>query len=130
LFGLVIVLMMRIEMAVRMRVAGAVRMLVFVLVKHDLQSAPEGIGNATQGSEARNVITPLEARDHRFRHRKPFRELLLGLARVSAQLEQAPRALRSDRNAVIGGLPRRAILVRFRDNSSLANVRSQASYIC
>src|SRR6516164_1623659 len=102
------VLMVWVEMAVRMRVAGAIRMLMFVLVEHDLQAMAEGIGDAAQGPEARNMITAFEARDHRFRHREPLRELSLRLARASAQLEQAPGALRRDRDAVIGQVLRRA----------------------
>jgi hypothetical protein len=130
LFVPVIVLMVRLEMAVRMRVAGTVRMLVFVLVEHDLQAAPKGIGNAAQGSEARNMIAALEPRDHRLGHAKSLGELLLRLTRASAQLEQTSGALRSDCNAVIGRARKSAILNGLLHCSSLANLRSQASQNC
>ena len=45
-----IVLMVWVEMAVRVRVAGTIRMLVLVLVEHDLLQTAEGIGDAAQGS--------------------------------------------------------------------------------
>jgi hypothetical protein len=41
-----IVLMVRIEVAVRMRVPRTIRMLVFVLVKYDFEATAEGIGYA------------------------------------------------------------------------------------
>jgi hypothetical protein len=105
----VIVPMVWIEMAVRMRVAGAVRMRVFVFVEDNFQAPAERTGNAAQSSQAWDVIAALEARDHRFRHRKSFRELSLRLARLSPQLEQASRALRSDRDAVIRRTLRNAV---------------------
>jgi hypothetical protein len=43
-----IMLMFRIVMAMRMRVAGPIRMLVFVLMEHDLQTPPERIGDPAQ----------------------------------------------------------------------------------
>jgi hypothetical protein len=101
-----IVLMVRVEMAARMGVAGTICMLVFVLVEHDLQAAPEGVGDAAQGSQAWNMISAFETRDHRFRHREPRCQLFLRLACLSAQLEQTPGALRRDRDAVIRCVPR------------------------
>jgi hypothetical protein len=126
----VIVPMVWIEMAVRMRVAGAVRMLVFVFVEDNFQAPAERTGNAAQSSQAWDVIAALEARDHRFRHRKSFRELLLRLTSVGAQLEQAPGALRSDRNAVVGGELQGAILDRLLHRLSLANLRTMTSHNC
>jgi len=87
-----IVLMIGITMAVMVRVAGSVRVLVFVLVEDDLQAAPEGIGDAAQGGEARDMVAPLQAGDHRLRHADPRRELFLRFPRMGAQLEQAAGA--------------------------------------
>jgi len=47
-----IVLMVRIVMAMWMRVAGAIRVLVFVLVEHDLQAPAECIGDPAQRPQA------------------------------------------------------------------------------
>jgi hypothetical protein len=57
----VIVLMIRIIVAVGVRVAGSVRVNVFVFVEDDLKAAPEGIGDAAQRGEAWDVIAPLQA---------------------------------------------------------------------
>jgi len=43
-----IVLMLRIVMAMWLRVAGPIRMLVFVLMEHDLQAPAECIGDPAQ----------------------------------------------------------------------------------
>ena len=74
-------------MAMGVRVAGSVRMLVFVLVEDDFQTPAERIGNAAQGGEARNMIAAFETRDHGLGHPKPLRQLLLRLAGVSPKLK-------------------------------------------
>lgn len=89
-------------MAVGVRVAGSIRVYVFVLMEDDLKAAPERIGDAAQRGEAWDVITALQARDHGLGHGKPFRELLLCFTRVGAKLEQAVSALGGDRDAVVG----------------------------
>lgn len=91
-----IVLMIGIVVAVRMRVADSVRMLVFVLVEDDLQVSAERIGDAAQGGEARDMITALEARDHGLGHFKPLCQLLLRLAGFGPKLEQTVGTLGSD----------------------------------
>jgi hypothetical protein len=97
----VIVLMVGIVMAVWVRVAGSVRVLVFVLVEYDLQAPAERISDAAQRLLAWNMIAAFEARDHGFCHPKSLRQLLLSLACMSAKLEQAVSALGGDCDAVI-----------------------------
>jgi hypothetical protein len=100
-------LMIGIVVGMRMGMASSVGMDVFVLVEDDLQPAPEGIGNAAQRGEARKMVAPLEARDHRLGHRKPVRELLLCLAGVGAKLEYAVGASRRNGGAIVeDGFPR------------------------
>lgn len=94
-------LMTGIVMAVSVGVTGPVRMHVFVLVKDDLQLPSERIRDAAECGKARDVIAPLETRDHGFGHRKPFRELLLCLPGAGAKLEQTVGALRGDGGTVI-----------------------------
>src|SRR5450755_1097050 len=78
-----------IRVAVSVRMADAVGMLVFVLVlvlvKHDLQSAIEARRNACECREAWHVVAGLKPRDHRFGHAEPDGELLLSLAALGAQ---------------------------------------------
>ena len=88
-------------MAVWVRVAGSVRVLVFVLVEYDLQAPAERISDAAQRLQAWNMIAAFEARDHGFCHPKSLRQLLLSLACMSAKLEQAVSALGGDCDAVI-----------------------------
>ena len=57
-----IVLMVGIVMAVWVRVAGSVRVLVFVLVEYDLQAPAERISDAAQRLQAWNMIAAFEAR--------------------------------------------------------------------
>jgi hypothetical protein len=97
----VIVLMIGIIVAVRLGVAGTIRMQVFVLVEDDLKAPPEGVGDAAQRGEARNVVTALETRDHGLGHREPLRELLLCLTGVLAEFGQTVSALRGDGCAVV-----------------------------
>src|SRR2546428_7315203 len=93
--------MIGIGMAVRMGMAGAVLVLMLVLVEHDFELAAEGFGDAAQGLQARHVIAAFEARDHRFGHAEPRRQLFLRLPGLAAQLEQPARALPGDRRTVV-----------------------------
>ena len=93
--------MVGIVMAVWVRVAGSVRVLVFVLVEYDLQAPAERISDAAQRLQAWNMIAAFEARDHGFCHPKSLRQLLLSLACMSAKLKQAVSALGGDCDAVI-----------------------------
>jgi hypothetical protein len=95
------VLVCGIVMTVRMRVAGAVSVHVLVLVKDDADAPSKGIRDATQRPQARNVVAPLQARDHRLCHPQAGGQLLLCLARVGAQLQELPRAVRGERGALI-----------------------------
>lgn len=125
-------LMIGIFVAVRVRMAGSVRVDVFVLVEDYFQPASKGIGDAAERGEARNVISPLQARDHGLGHRKPLGELFLRLAGEGAQFAQAMSALSGDGGAVVerrstsgmsGGLLHRPDLARLRSRN-LANLLS------
>src|SRR5438477_6172086 len=109
-----------ISMAVRMRMAGAVGVHMFVLVEHDFELAPERLGDAAQGLEARHVVAAFEARDHRLGHAEPRRQLLLRLAGLAAQLQQFGGALPRNRRAVVAGLLRSHF-------GAFANLRSRLS---
>jgi hypothetical protein len=97
----VIVLMIRIIVAVGVRVAGSIRVYVLVLVEDDFQPPAEGIGDAAQSGEARDVIAALKARDHGLGHGKPLRELLLRFTSVGAKLEQTVSASGGNGGAVV-----------------------------
>jgi hypothetical protein len=112
-----IVLMIGIVMAVWVRVAGSVRVLVFMFVEDDLQPPAERVGYATQGGEARNMIAALKSRDHGLGHLKPLRQLLLRLAGVRPKLEQTMRALGGDQRAVVVCRPGRAMAGLFHDRT-------------
>ena len=112
-----IVLMIGIMMAVRVRVAGSVRVLVFMLVEHDLQAPAERVGDAAQGGEARDMIAAFKARDHGLGHVQPLRQLLLRLGSVRPKLEQTMGALRGNRCAVVGCRPGEAIAGLFHDQT-------------
>ena len=100
-----IVLMIGIMMAVGVRVAGSVRVLMFMLVEDDLQAPAERIGDAAQGGEARDMIAAFETRDHGLGHLKPLRQLLLRLAGVCPKVKQSVRALGGDQRAVVACCP-------------------------
>jgi hypothetical protein len=89
-------LMIWIVVAMRVRVEGSVRVPMLVLVENDLQTSAERIGDAAQGSEARDMIAPLQTRDHGLGHRKPLRQLLLRLAGLRPELQQSVGALSRD----------------------------------
>lgn len=102
--------MVGVVMAVRVRVARAVRVQMFVLVEHNVQMAPKRIGDAAQSLEAGYVLPALEARDHRFRHAKPLRQLLLRFAGTGTQIKQALRTARGNLGAVVAGCSPRPTL--------------------
>jgi hypothetical protein len=86
LFFSVVVLMVAVVMAMGVRMTGAVGMLMFVLVEHDLQPSAERVGDSAERGEAWDVFTMLQARDHRFCHPESQRQLLLRFAGISAEL--------------------------------------------
>jgi hypothetical protein len=90
-----------IEVAMRVGVPRTVLVHMLVLVEYDLQAPPKCIGDAAQGLYARDVIATFEARDHGLRHAQPLGKLLLGLARVSAKLQQPLCALRRKRLTIV-----------------------------
>src|SRR5260221_12799267 len=97
MLGLVIGVMM----PMRVRMPGAVRVLVLMLVEDDLQASAERVRDPTQRAEARDMIAALKARDHRLGHSEPFRQLLLRLAGIGAKVEKAMGALGGDRGTVV-----------------------------
>lgn len=96
-----VVLVIAVVMAVRMRMPGTVSMRMFVFVEHDLQPPAERRGDAAKSGEAWNMIAALQARDHRLRHTQAQRQLFLRFAGMSAQLDEPPRALGRERRAVV-----------------------------
>jgi hypothetical protein len=68
-------------------VAGTIRVFMFVLMEHDLEAAPERVGDPAQRPEAWNMIAAFEAGDHGFGHLKSGREVLLRLSGMSPELE-------------------------------------------
>jgi len=55
-----VVLVIAVVMAVRMRMPGTVSMRMFVFVEHDLQLPAERCGDAAKSVEARNMIAALQ----------------------------------------------------------------------
>jgi hypothetical protein len=55
-----VVLVIAIVMAVRMRMPGTVSMSMFVFVEHDLQPPAERLGNAAKSVEAWNMIAAFQ----------------------------------------------------------------------
>jgi hypothetical protein len=96
-----VVLVITVVMAVRMRMPGAVSMRMFVFVEHDLQPPAERRGDAAKSVEAWNMIAPLKARDHRLRHLQAQRQLFLRFAAISAELDEPPSTLGCERGAVV-----------------------------
>jgi hypothetical protein len=93
-----VVLVIAVVMAVRMRMSGTVSMRMFVFVEHDLQPPAERRGDAAKSVETRNMIAALQARDHRLRHTQAQRQLFLRFAGMSAELDESPRALGRERS--------------------------------
>jgi len=71
------------------------------------------------------MIAAFETRDHGPGHPKPICQLLLGLAGMSAELEQTPSALSGDRDAVIGHPPRDGMTAGLLHGSTLADWESR-----
>ena len=92
----------------RVGVPRTVLVHMLVLVEYDLQAPPKCIGDAAQGLYARDVIATFEARDHGLRHAQPLGQLLLGLAGMSAKLQEPLRALRCKRIAIVAERASRA----------------------
>jgi hypothetical protein len=88
-------------MAMSMRMPRAIRMFMLMLVEHDLQTPPEGIGNSAEGLYAWDMIAALKTRDHGLGHLQPFRQLFLRLGCVRPKLQQPLRALCSQRLSVV-----------------------------
>jgi hypothetical protein len=88
-----VVSVLGIVMAVRVRMSCAIGMNVWVLVENDLEAPPKGVGDAAEGLQARNMIAPLQPGDHGLRHPQTRRQLLLRLAGMGAQLQKLPRAV-------------------------------------
>jgi len=93
--------MVDIVMAMGVRVTSAVGMLIFVFVEHNLQPSAEGLGDPAESGKAGDMIATLQARDHRLGHLETRSQPLLRFAGMSAELEQPPRALGSDRRAAV-----------------------------
>src|SRR3984893_6330466 len=96
-----VVLVIAVVMAVRVRMPGTVGMSMFVFVEHDLQPPAERRGDAAKSVEAWNMITALQPRDHRLRHTQTQRQLFLRFAGMSAELDEPPGALGRERGAVV-----------------------------
>ena len=96
-----VVLVIAVVMAVRMRMPGTVSMRMFVFMEHDLQPPAERRGDPAKSVEARNMIAALQPRDHRLRHTQAQRQLFLRFAGMSAELDESPRALGGERRAVV-----------------------------
>jgi hypothetical protein len=96
-----VVLVITVVMAVRMRMSGTVSMRMFVFVEHDLQPPAERRGDAAKSVEACNMIAALQPRDHRLRHTQAQRQLFLRFAAMSAELDEPPRALGRQRGTVV-----------------------------
>ena len=96
-----VVLVVTVVMAVRMRMPGTVSMRMFVFVEHDIQPPAERRGDAAKSVEAGNMIAALQARDHRLRHTQAQRQLFLRFAGMSAEFGEPPRAFGRERRAVV-----------------------------
>ena len=78
--------MIGIKMMVRVTVARAVGVGMFVFVKDDFEMAVEYVRYAAERPQVGHVRTAFQARDHRLGHSKALRELQLRLARFAAHL--------------------------------------------
>ena len=88
-------------MAIGMCVPRAVSMYVFVLVEDDFEVPVERVGDTAECFQAGNMIAAFQTRNHRLGHSETGRQLLLGLAGMSTQLQQLHRALCSKCGAVV-----------------------------
>jgi hypothetical protein len=97
----VLVLVLGVVMTVAMHMSGAVGVHVFVLVKDELETVSEGVGNTAERFQAWDVIATLQARDHRLGHPQPRCQLFLRLAAMGTQLQKLPCALPGKRGAFV-----------------------------
>jgi hypothetical protein len=97
----VIVLVLGVVMAMGMCVPCAVSMYVFVLVEDDFEVPVERVGDAAECFQAGNMIAAFQTRNHRLGHSEPSRQLLLGRAIMSTQLQELGRTLCGNRGAVV-----------------------------
>jgi len=88
-------------MAMGMGVPRAVSVFVFVLMEDDFEAPAERVGDTAERSQAGDMIAAFQTRNHRLGHSETGRQLLLGLAGISTQLQQLHRALCSERGAVV-----------------------------
>jgi hypothetical protein len=96
-----VVLVIAVVMAVRMRMPGTVSMRMFVFVEHDLQPPAERRRDAAKSLEAWNMIAALQARDHRLRHTQAQRQLFLRFPGMSAELGEPARAFGRERRPIV-----------------------------
>lgn len=96
-----VVRMLRVVMAMGVHVPCAVGMRVFMFMEDDRKVPSKGVGDATEGFEARDVNAAFETRDHRLGHPQPRCQLLLRLAGSGTQFEQLERALGGERRTVV-----------------------------
>jgi len=107
----------------RMRMAGAVGVLVLMLVEFDPKATTECAGDPAQGCEARYMIASLQARDHRFGHSEALRQRPLRLARVGAKLDETASTFARDHGTVVHDAPARGLFASF-FHGDLARLRS------
>jgi hypothetical protein len=106
-----VVPMVAVVVAMGVRMSGAVGMLMFVLVEHDLQTPAKCVGDPAEGGEVWHMIAALQTRDHRLGHPQAQRELLLRFAGMSAERDQPPRAFGRDSRAVVPRVTVRRLVI-------------------
>lgn len=84
-----------------MAMPRAVRMDVLVLMKDNFELAAERIGDAAKRSQAWNMLSAFQPRDHRVGHAQPLGQFDLGLPLLGTQLEKGLRALRGNGLSVV-----------------------------
>jgi len=90
---LVIVALVEAGMDVRVAMASAVGVGVFVLVEDDFDASAESVGDAAECLEAGHVIAAFQTRNHGLGHAQAFCEGFLGLARLNPELLQTGGAV-------------------------------------
>lgn len=73
-------------MMVRMAMPGAVR--VDVLVKDDFEFAAESVGDTAQCSQAWNMFSAFQSRDHGLGHAQSFGKFQLGFSLIGAKTKK------------------------------------------
>lgn len=82
-----------VEMMVWMTVPRAVRVDVLVLMKDDFEFATEGVGDTAQCSQAWNMLSAFQPRDHGLGHAQFFGEFQLGFPLMGAKTKKRPGTL-------------------------------------